>query len=54
MRGRPRYRGLQCPGQATGRFTIPDAEIALSAVAGGLIGLLLRHALDPERVTDLR
>ena len=39
-------------GQATGRFTIPDAEIALSAVAGGLIGLLRRHARDPERVTE--
>ena len=27
-------------GQAAGRFTVPDAEIALSAVAGGLLGLL--------------
>ena len=27
-------------GQATGRFTVPDPEIALSAVAGGLLGLL--------------
>src|SRR5579872_6474581 len=29
-------------GQAAGRFTALDAEIALSAVAGGLIGLLRR------------
>jgi AcrR family transcriptional regulator len=27
-------------GQAAGRFTVPDAEIALSAAAGGLLGLL--------------
>jgi AcrR family transcriptional regulator len=27
-------------GQAAGRFTVPDAEIALSAVAGGLLGVL--------------
>jgi len=27
-------------GQAAGRFTVTDAEIALSAVAGGLLGLL--------------
>ena len=27
-------------GQAAGRFTVPDPQIALSAVAGGLIGLL--------------
>jgi len=39
-------------GQAAGRFTIPDAEIALSAVAGGLLGLLRLHASNPERVTE--
>jgi AcrR family transcriptional regulator len=39
-------------GQATGRFTIPHAEMALSAVAGGLLGLLRLHARDPERVTE--
>ena len=39
-------------GQAAGRFTIPDAEIALSAVAGGLLGLLRLHARNPERVTE--
>jgi AcrR family transcriptional regulator len=37
-------------GQAAGRFTIPDAAIVLSAVAGGLLGLLLQLEHDPERV----
>ncbi|MET1003705.1 MAG: TetR/AcrR family transcriptional regulator [Acidimicrobiia bacterium] len=39
-------------GQAAGRFSITDAEIALSAVAGGLLGLLRLHARNPERVTE--
>ena len=39
-----------CAGQAAGRFTTPDAEIALSAVAGGLLGLLRLHERHPERV----
>ena len=39
-------------GQAAGRFTIPDAEIALSAVAGGLLGLLRLHEGHPERVAE--
>jgi len=39
-------------GQAAGRFTIPDADIALSAVAGGLLGLLRLHQRDPERVGE--
>jgi AcrR family transcriptional regulator len=39
-------------GQAAGRFTIPDAEIALSAVAGGLLGLLRLHRRHPERVAE--
>ncbi len=39
-------------GQATGRFTIPDAEIALSAVAGGLLGLLRLHERHPRRVAE--
>ena len=39
-------------GQATGRFTAPDAEIALSAVAGGLLGLLRLHEHHPERVAE--
>jgi AcrR family transcriptional regulator len=39
-------------GQATGRFTVPDAEIALSAAAGGLLGLLRMHQRHPERITE--
>ena len=39
-------------GQASGRFTVPDAEIALSAVAGGLLGLLRLCQRHPERVTE--
>ena len=39
-------------GQAAGRFTIPDAEIALSAVAGGLLGLLRMCQRHPERITE--
>jgi AcrR family transcriptional regulator len=39
-------------GQAAGRFTIPDAEIALSAVAGGLLGLLRMCQRHPERVDE--
>src|ERR1700760_3553220 len=39
-------------GQDTGRFTIPDAEIALSAVAGGLLGLLRLCQRQPERVSE--
>jgi AcrR family transcriptional regulator len=39
-------------GQAAGRFTIPDAEIALSAVAGGLLGLLRMCQRHPDRVTE--
>jgi hypothetical protein len=40
-------------GQAAGRFTVPDAEIALSAVAGGLLGLLRVHLRDPERIDEV-
>jgi AcrR family transcriptional regulator len=39
-------------GQAAGRFTVPDAEIALSAVAGGLLGLLRLRQRHPERVQE--
>ena len=39
-------------GQAAGRFTVPDADIALSAVAGGLLGLLRLHERHPERVEE--
>src|SRR5580704_6134912 len=38
-------------GQAAGQFSVPDAEIALSAVAGGLIGLLRMCQRHPDRVT---
>ncbi|HEY2129037.1 MAG TPA: helix-turn-helix domain-containing protein [Streptosporangiaceae bacterium] len=39
-------------GQAAGRFTVPDAEIALSAAAGGLLGLLRRCHRHAERVDE--
>ena len=39
-------------GQAAGRFTVPDPEIALSAVAGGLLGLWLLCQRHPARVTE--
>jgi AcrR family transcriptional regulator len=39
-------------GQASGRFTVPDAEIALGAVAGGLLGLLRLHQRQPDRVKE--
>lgn len=39
-------------GQATGQFSVADAEVALSAVAGGLIGLLRLHQRHPERVEE--
>ena len=39
-------------GTASGRFTVPDAEIALSAVAGGLLGLLRMRQRDPDRVDE--
>ena len=35
-----------------GRFTIPEAGIALSAVAGGLLGLLRLRQRHPERVDE--
>ena len=39
-------------GQAAGEFIVADAEIALSAVAGGLIGLLRVHQQHPERLDE--
>ena len=39
-------------GQAAGRFTVPDPEIALSAVAGGLLGLLRLCQRTPGRVNE--
>ncbi len=48
----PRARRDIQAGQATGRFTVPGADIALSAVAGGLLGLLRTGQHHPERVTE--
>ena len=39
-------------GQAAGRFTVPDPEIALSAVAGGLLGLWRMCQRHPGRVGE--
>jgi AcrR family transcriptional regulator len=39
-------------GQAAGRFTVPDADIALSTVAGGLIGLLRAYQRRPEQIDE--
>ena len=39
-------------GQAAGRFTVTNAEVALSAVAGGLLGLLRVCQRQPERVSE--
>ena len=39
-------------GRAAGRFTVTDAEIALGAVAGGLLGLLRLRERHPERVDE--
>ena len=39
-------------GQAAGQFSVADPEVALSAVAGGLIGLLRLHQRHPERVQE--
>ena len=36
-------------GHAAGQFSVADPEVALSAVAGGLIGLLRLHQRQPER-----
>ncbi|MEZ0449170.1 hypothetical protein [Cellulomonas sp. ICMP 17802] len=37
-------------GQDAGRFTVADAEVALSAVAGGLLGVLRLRERQPARV----
>jgi AcrR family transcriptional regulator len=39
-------------GQAAGQFSVAEGEVALSAVAGGLIGLLQLHQRHPERVQE--
>jgi len=39
-------------GQAAGRFAISNAEVALSAVTGGLLGLLQVRLREPEMVDE--
>jgi AcrR family transcriptional regulator len=39
-------------GQASGRFAVLDAQVALSAVAGGLLGLLRLRERQPEQVDE--
>jgi len=39
-------------GQAAGSFTFPSAEVALSAVAGGLLGLLQQRQRQPDRIDE--
>ena len=39
-------------GQAAGRFTMPHAEVALGAVAGGLLGLLTSHLRQPDGIDE--
>jgi AcrR family transcriptional regulator len=39
-------------GQAAGRFMVENAEIALSAVAGGLLGLLGLHEHQPDAINE--
>jgi AcrR family transcriptional regulator len=39
-------------GQAAGRFTVPDAQIALAAVAGGLLGLLRERQRQPGHIDE--
>jgi AcrR family transcriptional regulator len=39
-------------GQASGRFTIRHAEVALSGIAGGLLGLLKLHLREPDTVDE--
>jgi AcrR family transcriptional regulator len=39
-------------GQAAGSFTFPSAEIALSAVAGGLLGLLQLRQRQPDDIEE--
>jgi AcrR family transcriptional regulator len=39
-------------GQTAGRFTVTDADVALSTVAGGLLGLLRVHQQHPEQIDE--
>jgi AcrR family transcriptional regulator len=46
----PRARRDIEAGCVSGRFTVPDAEVALTAVAGGLLGLLRVHQRRPGEI----
>jgi AcrR family transcriptional regulator len=46
----PRARRDIEAGRAAGRFRFDDAEVALGAVAGGLLSLLRLHEREPDRV----
>lgn len=48
----PRAKRDLHAGEAAGRFSFPCAEIALSAVAGGLLGLLRVRQRDPRRIDE--
>lgn len=48
----PRARRDIQAGQAGGRFTVPHADIALAAVAGGLHGLLRVHQRHPGGIDE--
>jgi AcrR family transcriptional regulator len=39
-------------GQATGRFTFAHADVALSTVAGGLLGQLHAHQRHPDQIDE--
>jgi hypothetical protein len=48
----PRARRDIRAGQAAGRFVSPDIEIALGAIAGGLIALLRLRSRHSEQVAE--
>jgi AcrR family transcriptional regulator len=48
----PRARRDIKIGQAMGRFTIPNADVALSTVAGGLLGLLRVQQDHPDQIDE--
>jgi hypothetical protein len=51
-RRKARTRQALIDGQAAGRFTVIDADVALSTVAGGLLGLLRVHQQRPEQIDE--
>lgn len=48
----PRARRDIVAGQAAGRFSFPHTEVALSAVAGGLLGILRLHDDQPDAIGE--